>query len=223
MVGIPGRRRDLPEGCTASVEHTDGHSSYGARNAVAAPMTSPQTTDPVDAPSWTVRLEQPVDLDQIHELHRAAFSGEAEAELVDAIRSGPTFVPELSLVAVTDDGSILGHVLLSQIDLQPDGEDAHRVTVLALAPVAVLPAHQGRGIGSTLLREALAIADKRDEPMVAVLGAPALYGRFGFAPAADHGVHGPYDDAGEAFQVRAQDGAEITSGSLIYPAPFASV
>lgn len=186
-------------------------------------MTTQQTADAVDTPSWTIRLEQPVDLDQIHELHRAAFSGEGEAELVDAIRSGPTFVPELSLVAVTDDGSILGHVLISQIDLQPDGEEAGRVTVLALAPIAVLPQHQGRGIGSTLMREALATADERDEPMVAVLGAPAFYARFGFFPAADHGVHGPYDDAGEAFQVRARDGAEVISGRLIYPAPFASV
>ncbi len=95
--------------------------------------------------------------------------------------------------------------------------------MLALAPIAVLPQHQGRGIGSTLMREALATADERDEPMVAVLGAPAFYGRFGFFPAADHGVHGPYDDAGEAFQVRARDGAEVISGRLIYPAPFASV
>lgn len=184
-------------------------------------MTTPTTTDPVDSPAWTIRLEHPLDLDQIHELHREAFAGPHEAELVDAIRSGPTFVPELSLVAVTDDGSVLGHVLISQIELQPHEEEAERLTVLALAPVAVLPQHQGRGIGGALVAEALAMADAREEPMVAVLGAPAFYGRFGFTPAADHEVSSPYDDAGDAFQVRARPGAQIPAGALVYPAAFA--
>jgi putative acetyltransferase len=188
-----------------------------------AGMTPSPLTDSIAAPSWTIRPERPVDIDQIHDLHRAAFAGESEAELVDAVRSGPTFVPELSLVAVTDDGSVLGHVLVSQIELRPDAEDAARVTVLALAPLAVLPQHQGRGIGSALVREVLAIADEREEPMIAALGAPAFYGRFGFTPAADHGVHGPYDEAGEAFQVRVRRGADAGTGQLIYPAPFTSV
>ena len=185
-------------------------------------MTTP-TIEPIDSPPWTIRLEQPIDLDQIHELHREAFAGPHEAELVDAIRSGPTFVPELSLVAVTDDGSVLGHVLISQIELQPEAVYAGRTAILALAPVAVLPQHQGRGIGVALIAEALATADARDEPMVVVLGAPAFYGRFGFTPAADHAVHGPYDDAGDAFQVRVRPGVEVPAGRVLYPPAFASV
>jgi putative acetyltransferase len=184
-------------------------------------MTTTPVTDHVDAASWAIRLEQPVDIDQIHDLHRVAFAGPSEAELVDTVRSSPWFVPELSLVAVTDDRSVLGHVLISQIDLQP-ADGAAQIEVLALAPIAVLPQHQGRGIGSALMRAALAMADERDEPMVAVLGAPSFYGRFGFEPAADHGLEGPYDAAGEAFQVRARPGAEITPGRLVYPPAFAS-
>jgi putative acetyltransferase len=176
--------------------------------------------DHLDAPAWTIRLEQPVDLDQIHDLHREAFRGPHEAEMVDAIRSSPYFVPELSLVAVTEDGSVLGHVLISQIELRPDGDDVAPVTVLALAPVAVLPQHQGRGIGGTLVREALAMADEREEPIVTVLGAPSFYSRFGFTPAAVHGLRSPYDDAGEAFQVRARPGAEIPPGELVFPPAF---
>ena len=186
-------------------------------------MTTPMTTDQVDSPAWSIRLEQPLDLDQIHELHRQAFSGPHEAELVDAIRSGPTFVPELSLVAVTDDGSVLGHVLVSQIELHPEDEAAERRTVLALAPLAVLPQHQARGIGAALVAEALAMADAREEPMVAVLGAPSFYARFGFIAAADHGMRSPYDDAGEAFQVRPRPGVEVPPGTLIYPPAFAAV
>ena len=185
-------------------------------------MTTP-VPDAVHAVAWTIRPEKPIDLDQIHDLHRAAFRGPSEAELVDAIRSSAAFVPELSLVAVTEDGSVLGHVLLSHIDLQPDEADAPQLTVLALAPIAVLPQHQGRGIGTALLRDALAVADAREEPMTAVLGAPSLYGRFGFEPAAEHGVHGPYEEAGEAFQVRPRPGANITSGTLLYPSTFSGV
>ena len=186
-------------------------------------MTTSPMSDAVATASWAIRLEQPLDIDQIHELHRSAFPGQQEAELVDAIRSSSSFVPELSLVAVTEDGSVLGHVLLSLIDLQPDEPEATRLAVLALAPIAVLPQHQGRGIGTALLREALAMADARDEPMVAVLGAPSLYGRFGFEPAAEHGVHGPYDDAGDAFQIRARPGAAITPGTLVYPSAFSGI
>ena len=71
--------------------------------------------DEIATPAWGIRAEQPIDIDQIHELHRLAFNGPAEAELVDAIRSGPDFLSDLSLVAATDDGSILGHVLVSRV------------------------------------------------------------------------------------------------------------
>lgn len=185
--------------------------------------TSPEE---VAAPSWTIRPELPIDLDHIHELHRAAFPGTAEAELVDAIRSGPDFLPELSLVAATPDGSILGHVLLSRVALQPDAAEEPRIDVLALAPLAVLPPYQGRGIGTALLQQVLAVADTRDEPLTVVVGSPALYARFGFVPAADLGISGPYEGAGDAFQARLRPGIEpeeAPAGTVIYPAMFDEV
>ena len=180
----------------------------------------------VTAPAWAIRPELPIDLDHIHELHREAFTGSAEAELVDAIRSGPDFIPELSLVAVTADDSVLGHIMLSRIGLQPDDGTETRTDVLALAPLAVLPPHQGRGIGAALMREALAIADEREEPMTIVLGLPAFYQRFGFLPAQDLGISGPFEDAGDAFQVRPRPGIdpdELPAGTALYPPMFSSV
>ena len=182
-------------------------------------MTTMQTPDLVEAPSWSIRPELPVDLDQIHELHRAAFRGPAEAELVDAIRAGSGFIPELSLVAVAADGSVLGHILLSRVEFVPAGEETRR-DVLALAPLAVLPPHWDRGIGTELMRPALEIADQRDEPFVAVLGAPSFYGRFGFAPAADEGIGSPYDAAGPAYQVRPTAEASLEPGTVVYPPMF---
>jgi putative acetyltransferase len=180
--------------------------------------------EPVSAASWTVRPEQPLDLDQIHDVHRAAFRGPNEAELVDAIRGGPNFVPELSLVAVAPDGSVLGHLLISVVAFEDAAGETTRSTVLALAPMAVLPAHHGRGIGTALILTALSVADGRPEPFVAVLGPPGYYERFGFRPAAEFDVHGPYDAAGDAFQLRPRGGnGGVPTGTVIYPPMFDGV
>lgn len=180
--------------------------------------------DLVEAPAWSVRPEQPIDLDQIHDLHREAFHRASEAELVDAIRSGPDFLPELSLVAVTEDGSVLGHILVSRVEFHPDVDEGTHGAVLALAPLAVLPPYQVQGIGSALTRDALAIADEREEPMIAVLGSRPFYSRFGFIPAAELGISGPYDEAGEAFQVRPRPDAERpVPGTVVYPPKFEGI
>jgi putative acetyltransferase len=186
-------------------------------------MTSRMEGAPVDAPVWTIRAEQPLDLDQIHELHRAAFSGPAEADLVDAIRRGPTFVPELSLVAVTDDGSVLGHVLVSRVrlELAATGES---IDILALAPIGILAPHRGRGIGSELVVAALERSMLRTEPFVVVLGAAGYFGRFGFTPASEHDVDGPYASAGAAFQLWAPPSEfPVPPGTVVYPPAFAGV
>lgn len=186
-------------------------------------MTSATGPMLVEAPPWGIRPEQPIDIDQIHELHLAAFRGPAEAELVDAVRASPGFIQELSLVAVTEDGSVLGHVLVSRVGFAPTDADGP-TDVLALAPVAVLPTHQHRGIGTALTQAALGIADAREEPFVVVVGSPDFYGRFGFIPAAEVDITGPYDAAGDAFQVRARGGdGPIPAGTVVYTAPFSDV
>ena len=177
----------------------------------------------IEAPAWTIRAEEPLDLDQIHELHRTSFPGPAEADLIDAIRTGQTFIPELSLVAVTDDGSVLGHVMVSRVGLETASADA-LIDVLALAPLAVLSPHRGRGIGSELVIASLERSMLRDEPFVVVVGAPAFYGKFGFVAASDHEVDGPYASAGQAFQVWAPPSAyPIPAGTVVYPPAFAGV
>lgn len=183
-------------------------------------MSITHAIDLVDAPSWSIRPELPVDLDQIHDLHREAFRGPTEAELVDAIRAGADFLPELSLVAVASDGSVLGHVLVSRVGFDPDPASTPRRDALALAPLAVLPPHAGRGIGSALMQEVLAVADGRQEGLIAVLGPPSFYARFGFEPAAYLGVHSPYDEAGEAYQVRPIAGRVVDAGTVVYPPMF---
>lgn len=116
-----------------------------------------------------LRPETRADQPGIAALHRAAFGAEGEARLVDALRADGDLA--LSLVA-EQGGTVLGHVALS-----PVAADA---PALALAPLAVHPAVQGRGIGAALTRVAL---QAFPDHTVIVLGDPDYYGRFGFRPA----------------------------------------
>ncbi len=167
----------------------------------------------------TIRPELPDDIDAIAELHRAAFSGPAEAELVDAIRRSAFFVPALSLVADLN-GQVVGHVLLSRVDLVTEAGD--HAPFLALAPIAVAPMHQGNGFGTLLMRAATALAHARgEEAGIAVLGSPEFYGRFGFVDAAAHDISGPWQAPGGVFQVMPMvEAATLPGGTLEYPPPF---
>ena len=102
-------------------------------------------------------------------------------------------------------------------------EDDVRRSLAMLSPLAVSPDHQGRGIGSDLVRRVVARADDLGHPAVILEGSPAFYGRLGFEPAAAHGIeiHLPDWAPPEAAQVhllRAYDPA--LRGTVEYPPPF---
>ncbi len=89
-----------------------------------------------------VRTEKPEDIQKIRSVNRQAFETDAEANIVDALRNSGT--PLISLVAEEGD-DIAGHILFSPVTL----EDCNQSTSIAgLAPMAVLPKHQRKGIGS---------------------------------------------------------------------------
>lgn len=122
-----------------------------------------------------IRAEVPEDVPSIHRVVAAAFGREAEADLVDLLRSRGEV--ELSLVA-TEDLSIVGHVLLSEVSLDPTPQP--RVTVWGVAPVSVAPAAQGRGVGSRLITAAITEAREQGVDALVLLGEPEYYHRFGF-------------------------------------------
>lgn len=115
-----------------------------------------------------LRDEMYHDRDAISDLLTLAFGGNDEARLVEMLRRDGHLA--LSLVAEAA-GTVIGHIALSPIVAD--------IPALALAPVAVHPALQGRGIGSALIRAAQA---RFDDHAIIVLGEPEYYGRFGFKP-----------------------------------------
>jgi putative acetyltransferase len=123
-------------------------------------------------------------------IQRAAFGRADEAALVDRLRqSGDDPCEWLADV----DGQVVGHVMYSRVRIEHgDGGCA-----LGLAPLAVLPTWQRRGIGGALVRHSLdALRRAGKARCVVVLGDPAYYTRFGFAPAAQVGLHDVYGGGG---------------------------
>ena len=124
---------------------------------------------------WAIRQEQPGDAPMIAEVVRRAFEGkpfadEGDAAIVDRLRADGRLV--LSLVAVAN-GAMIGQVALSPARI---GAGKY----LCLGPIAVLPEHQGNGIGSDLMNHALGVARAYGRDGVVLLGDPGYYGRFGF-------------------------------------------
>ena len=163
-------------------------------------------------PPVRVRSEAAADRAGVRRVNELAFGGADEADLVEALhRDGLV----LSSLVAEIDGAVEGHVLFSRmwVDVAAGG----RLDAVCLAPVAVTPSHQRRGIGSLLIGRGLDEMRQLGERLVIVVGHPGYYPRFGFEPARGHGITGPFPDA--AFMVRAlRDGGFAgVAGSARYP------
>jgi putative acetyltransferase len=124
-----------------------------------------------------IRPEARSDEEAISALITAAFveaehSGGNEAEIVTALRDSGSL--SLSLVAVEDD-RVVGHVAFSPVVI-----DGHDEGWFGLAPVAVLPQHQRKGIGHALIEAGLQRLRQDGAAGCVVLGDPDYYRRFGF-------------------------------------------
>jgi putative acetyltransferase len=162
-----------------------------------------------------IREEAPPDRPEVDALLRETFGRDDESELVSRLRQDG--VIGAALVAEAE-GEIVGHLVLSWLRAQMDGRP---IRAVALAPMAVRPAHQRRGVGSRLLTAAIADSRRIGAQAIIVLGHPAYYSRFGFSAALAAKLAAPF--AGPAFMAlelvpHALAGAR---GSVVYPPAFA--
>jgi len=154
-----------------------------------------------------IRLATPADLPEVLRVEREAFGGLDEAELVEALLGDPTAQPAISLIAEKD-GRCVGHVLFTRAAI----EGAEDTNATLLAPLAVVPDEQGRGVGGALATAGLGVAGNSGATVAFVLGHPGYYPRFGFEPALRYGLAAPYpipEDASDAWMV-----AELQPGAL---------
>jgi len=150
-----------------------------------------------------IREERPEDAEAVRAVLVAAFGREAEARLVERLRASGKIV--FALVA-EEEGRVLGHLVFSRIAGESSGSE---VPVLALAPLAVMPAFQRLGIGSALVSAGLERCRMERHARVLVVGDPAYYGRFGFVPASRFGLKCPFPVPEEAFM-----GIELEPGAF---------
>ncbi len=126
----------------------------------------------------------------------------------------------LALVAEHPAEGLLGMVAFPPLVLE--GEAGVAPKAVALAPLAVRPGAQRRGLGSRLVREGLVACRADDVALAIVLGEPAYYARFGFSLAAARFLASPY--AGPYFMALAlRPEGEGGSWRVIHPAPFAAL
>ena len=151
----------------------------------------------------TIRPERPEDVPLVRAVNERAFGQPDEAALVDAVRARGE--RRISLVAV-DGERLVGHILFTPVTIRaPD-----RVRDAAgLAPMAVDPDYQRRGIGSRLVTRGLELCRASGYRSVVVLGHPTYYPRFGFVPARLHGIRFELDVPDDAFMV-----LELEPGAL---------
>lgn len=167
-----------------------------------------------------IRQETSHDFQAVYEINHLAFEQEGESQLIEKIRKGETFVPELSLVAEQNE-KIIGHILFSKIKII--GEQSS--PSLALAPMSVHPDFQNKGIGSQLITTGLQIAKNLNFEHVIVLGHKDYYPKFGFQKASKWNIRCPFEVPDDHFMaIELEEGSlENKSGLVEYPPVFFEV
>jgi putative acetyltransferase len=94
-----------------------------------------------------IRYELESDIKSIWAINASGFPTQAEANLVDALRSSADCI---SLVADIEN-EIVGHILFTPVSLV----DSAGISIAGLAPMSVLPANQKTGIGSSLIQRGI--------------------------------------------------------------------
>jgi putative acetyltransferase len=181
--------------------------------------SGPPPADRLASVDLLIRPERPADFPAIRHVLLEAFDSTVEADGVENIRRSWIYLPALALVAEVGD-LVVGHTMICRCTLTGD---AGRRTVAMLTPLAVTPSRQRQGIGSALVRAALAGADSGGEPLVVLQGSPAYYGRLGFEDARRHGIEMELPDwappeAGQVRVLTSYDGGDATlRGTITYP------
>ena len=138
-----------------------------------------------------IRESTDADTMEMVNLHVEAFGNEEGpkvAALVNDLLNDKSAMPLLSLVAV-ENGKIIGHILFTKASIT---QTAESVSARILAPLAVHPDAQSKGIGRQLIKKGLNSLKNSGVELVFVLGHPDYYPRAGFIQAGAHGFEAPF-------------------------------
>jgi putative acetyltransferase len=162
-----------------------------------------------------IRKEVPRDQAAVYHINELAFENGSEAALVDKLRISCD--DYLAFVAVDQD-AVVGHILFTPATL-----DNSVFVGMGLAPMAVLPSHQRKGIGSLLIQHGVKHLSESGCPFIIVLGHPEYYPRFGFELASNYKLSSQWEGVpDEAFMalVFNKDALPKVGGIARYRAEF---
>lgn len=128
------------------------------------------------------------DLNDVLHIETEAFGHSKESNLVNGLLNDDSAKPLLSLIAIDDDEAV-GHILFTKVRITGNEDE---LSAMILAPLAILPDAQGKGVGGRLVKEGLVQLSESKIDLVFVLGHPEYYPRFGFKPAGARGFEAPY-------------------------------
>lgn len=137
----------------------------------------------------TISTEQKSEFGEIYSLIKTAFetakvSDGTEQDYTNRLRENG-YIEGLGIVA-KQGGRIVGHVLVTKLNIA--SQNGKSLNALLLAPLSVAVEYRNKGIGASLVNEAIARAKALGYPAIVLVGDPAYYGRFGFKKAADFGI-----------------------------------
>ncbi len=152
-----------------------------------------------------MEIRKSIESDRLNilDIHKKAFGedeGSIIANLVDDLLHDKTAMPLLSLVAI-DRKKIIGHILYTKVTITGLEKP---LKAQMLAPLAVHPEAQKKGVGQKLINEGLRQLKNLGVELVFVLGHPTYYPRCGFMPAGEKGFEAPYpipDEHADAWMV----------------------
>jgi putative acetyltransferase len=128
-------------------------------------------------PKIIIRNEIDADVDAITEVTVAAFktleiSNHTEQFIIEALRADSALT--VSLIAEVD-GHVVGHVAFSPVTISDGTQNWY-----GLGPVSVLPEHQRKGIGKSLILEGLSRLKGLNAKGCCLVGHPDYYRKLGF-------------------------------------------
>lgn len=140
--------------------------------------------------AFTITAEIPVDVPLREALLDRAMGPNRRRKSSEKLRRGRLPSTGLAFVARDDDGAVIGTVRLWDVRA---GEGD--VSALLLGPLAVDPAWKDHGIGSALMRHAIAQARRLGHGAILLVGDAPYYARFGFSADKTGGLAmpGPYE------------------------------
>lgn len=131
--------------------------------------------------------------EEVASLFAAAFSsseGEKEGELIKNLASrlsSRADNQEIICIGAYEEGSIVGAIFFTRLRFNDP------VMGYMLAPVAVSPTHQGKGVGQALIKYGLNELKNRSVAMAITYGDPSFYSKVGCQTLSENTVKAPME------------------------------